>query len=116
MQYGHRNDPAGLAANLADFDAFLPRLTGALGPGDLLAITADHGCDPTTPSSDHSREHVPLLLAGPDLPRGIDLGTRPAFADLGATLARLLGLPAPPHGADMGIVSSGSPRRHPQFR
>jgi phosphopentomutase len=85
--YGHRNDVAGYAANLERFDARLPGLLEALGQGDLLIITGDHGNDPSTPSTDHSREHVPLLLAGAGVRAGADLGTRPTFADLGQTLA-----------------------------
>ena len=86
-QYGHRNDPSGYAANLERFDRQLPNLVRQTRPGDLLVITADHGNDPTTPSTDHSREHVPLLLTGSNVRRGVDLGTRQTFADLGQTLA-----------------------------
>ncbi len=89
--WGHRNDAAGLAAALAAADAWVPRLLEALGEGDILVFTADHGCDPTTPSTDHTREHVPLLMAGPGLAR-VNLGRRETFADLAATLAELLGL------------------------
>jgi phosphopentomutase len=87
--FGHRNDPAGYAANLERFDARLARLLPALRPRDLLIVTADHGNDPTTPSTDHSREHVPLLIAGAAVPPGVDLGTRETFADLGQTIADL---------------------------
>ncbi len=90
--WGHRNDAPGLAAALERVDAWLPGLLDALRPGDLLALTADHGCDPTTPSTDHSREHVPLLVTGPDLRGGIDLGRRDTFGDLGVSLQELLGL------------------------
>jgi phosphopentomutase len=90
--YGHRNDPEGYAANLERFDARLATLLPRIGPGDLLVITADHGNDPTTPSTDHSREYVPLLIAGPSVPAGVDLGTRESFADLGQTLAELFGV------------------------
>jgi len=97
-QYGHRNDPAGYAANLERFDArlaaFLPRLT----PGDLLIITADHGNDPTTPSTDHSREHVPVFAIGAAVRAGVDLGVRKTFADVGQTLADLFGVDPLPHG------------------
>jgi phosphopentomutase len=86
--YGHRNDVAGFAANLERFDAWLPSLLGALKPGDLLIVTADHGNDPATPSTDHSREHVPLLAAGPGVRAGVDVGTRRTFADLGQTIAQ----------------------------
>ena len=90
--YGHRNDPAGYAANLERFDARLSALIPRIGIGDLLIITADHGNDPTTPSTDHSREHVPLLVFGPSVRAGVDLGTRRTFADLGQTLAELFGV------------------------
>ncbi len=90
--YGHRNDVAGYAANLERFDTRLARLLPRLGPADLVVITADHGNDPTTPSTDHSREYVPLLLAGSSVRAGVDLGTRPTFADLGQTLADLFGV------------------------
>jgi len=97
-QYGHRNDPAGYAANLERFDsrlsAFLPRLT----PRDLLIITADHGNDPTTPSTDHSREHVPVFAIGAAVRAGVDLGVRKTFADVGQTLADLFGVHPLPHG------------------
>jgi phosphopentomutase len=90
--YGHRNDPGGYAANLERFDARLATLLPRIGAGDLLIITADHGNDPTTPSTDHSREHVPLLVFGPSVRTGVDLGTRETFADLGQTLAELFGV------------------------
>ncbi len=88
-KYGHRNDPSGYAACVEAFDARLPELIGALDGGVLL-ITGDHGCDPTTPPTDHSRERTPLLAAG--LEGGPhDLGTRDSFSDLGQTVAELLG-------------------------
>jgi phosphopentomutase len=89
--YGHRNDTAGYAANLERFDARLAGLLPRLRRDDLLVITADHGNDPTTPSTDHSREHVPLLVTG-DRVKPIDLGTRASFADLGQTLAENFGV------------------------
>ncbi len=89
-KYGHRNDPAGYAACVEALDRRLPELIGALD-GGVLFLTGDHGCDPTTPSTDHSRERTPLLAAG--LPGDArDLGTRTTFADLGATVADLLGV------------------------
>jgi phosphopentomutase len=96
--YGHRNDVAGYAANLERFDARLPGVLSRLRPDDLLIITADHGNDPTTPSTDHSREHVPLLLHGPRVTAGVDLGTRETFADLGQTLAENFGIGPLTHG------------------
>jgi phosphopentomutase len=93
-QYGHRNDVAGYAANLERFDARLAALLPALDQADLLVITADHGNDPTTPSTDHSREYVPLLVYGGAVRAGTDLGTRSTFADLGQTLADAFAVPA----------------------
>jgi phosphopentomutase len=90
--YGHRNDTAGYAANLERFDARLGALLPALRADDLLMITADHGNDPTTPSTDHSREHVPLLVAGAGVRAGVDLGTRSTFADVAQTLAAYFGI------------------------
>jgi phosphopentomutase len=93
-QYGHRNDVAGYAANLERFDARLTALLPALDQADLLVITADHGNDPTTASTDHSREYVPLLVYGGAVRAGTDLGTRSTFADLGQTLADAFAVPA----------------------
>ncbi|BDG04606.1 phosphopentomutase [Anaeromyxobacter oryzae] len=92
MLYGHRNDPVGYARALEELDRALPRLVGKLRPGELLALTADHGCDPTTPSTDHSREYVPLVVHAADGGGG-SLGTRGSFADLGATVADYFGVP-----------------------
>jgi phosphopentomutase len=91
-QYGHRNDPAGYAANLERFDARLSRLLPRLREQDLLIVTADHGNDPTTPSTDHAREYVPLFAVGASVRPGIDLGTRQTFADLGQTVAEIFGV------------------------
>lgn len=91
-QYGHRNDVRGFAENLERFDRRLGRLLPLIRDDDLLVITADHGNDPTTPSTDHSREHVPVLLYGARVRRGADLGTRTSFADLGQTLAEVFGV------------------------
>lgn len=90
-RYGHRNDPSGFAMALREFDSRLPGVLDVLRPGDLLLLTADHGNDPTTPGTDHSREHVPLLAYGPRLARGVNLGIRRTFADLGQTVAEALG-------------------------
>lgn len=91
MLYGHRNDPAGYAAALEYFDSRLPEITNTLADGDLLIITADHGCDPTTPSTDHSREYIPLLVYGANV-KPVALGTRTSFADIGATACKWLGV------------------------
>jgi len=90
--YGHRNDVAGYAANLERFDARLGPLFDRLEATDLLIITGDHGNDPSTPSTDHSREFVPVLLAGAGVRAGMDIGTRGSFADLGQTLAANFGV------------------------
>jgi phosphopentomutase len=97
-QYGHRNDVAGYAANLERVDAGLAEVARRLRPDDLLVVTADHGNDPTTPSTDHSREHVPLLIAGDRVPAARDLGTRSTFADLGQTVAENFGVGPLRHG------------------
>jgi phosphopentomutase len=96
--YGHRNDVGGYAANLERFDARLAGLLPKLRPSDLLVVTADHGNDPTTPSTDHSREYVPLMVAGAAVRAGVDLGTRPTFADLGQTIADVFRVDPLPHG------------------
>jgi phosphopentomutase len=90
--YGHRNDPAGFARALAEFDGWVPRLRAALAPGDLWLVTADHGNDPTGPGTDHTRELVPLFAVGDRARPGIDLGTRETFADVAATAAEWLRL------------------------
>jgi phosphopentomutase len=91
-QYGHRNDVEGYAMNLERFDARLADLLPQLRTTDLLIVTADHGNDPTTASTDHAREYVPLLVTGAHVRRGVDLGTRRTFADVGQTLAELFGV------------------------
>ncbi|MHB0877231.1 MAG: phosphopentomutase [Anaerolineae bacterium] len=98
MLFGHRNDVAGFAAALAEFDAGLAQVLPLFTGDDALFITADHGGDPTTTSTDHAREYVPLLCYGPALAAGVDLGVRATFADLGATVAEFLGMPAPSSG------------------
>jgi len=90
--YGHRNDVEGFAKAVQAFDQRLPEVLGVLRPGDLLCLTADHGNDPTRPGTDHTREHVPLLAYGPRLARGVNLGTRRSFADLGQTTAEAFGV------------------------
>ncbi len=98
MDWGHRNDPAGFARGLNEFDARLPEIIRKLRPDDILFITADHGCDPTTVSTDHSREYVPLLVYGEPIQPGINLGIRQTFADLGQTVAEYLDVRATPAG------------------
>jgi phosphopentomutase len=92
MLFGHRLDARGFGAALEEFDRWLPQLLAELAPGDLLMITADHGCDPTTPGTDHSREYVPLLVWSPTMKSGSELGTRRSFADVAATIAQGFGL------------------------
>ena len=97
-QYGHRNDVAGYAAHLEHVDARLGRILERGAPDDAFIVTADHGNDPTTPSTDHSREYVPLFVVGPMVRAGVDLGTRATFADLGQTLCDWFGVPPVAHG------------------
>jgi phosphopentomutase len=99
MLYGHRNNVEGYAQALRDFDARIPELIDTIRENDMLVITADHGCDPTTPSTDHSREYVPILVYGKTLKKGVNLGVRTTFADLGATIAEILHLQFPRWGA-----------------
>ena len=89
--YGHRNNVEGYAKALEDFDAWLPALYGKLTEADLLILTADHGCDPTTPSTDHSREYVPLLVYRPRKQEGLNLGLRATLSDVGQTVAENFG-------------------------
>ena len=96
--FGHRNDPRGYGQDLEQIDAAMRAVVARLESGDLVMITADHGNDPTTPSTDHSREFVPLLVAGPEVAGGIDLGIRPTFADVGATVAAVFGAAPPAAG------------------
>ena len=86
MVYGHRNDVAGYARAMTAFDRRLGELLPLLGEEDLLIITADHGCDPATPSTDHSREYTPMIAYGKKVKTGVNLGTRESFADIGATV------------------------------
>jgi phosphopentomutase len=108
MLYGHRNDSLGFARALEEFDAGLPLMLAAMREGDALLITADHGCDPTTPSTDHTREYVPLVAYGEPFGAGIDLGTRETFSDIACTVADLLGIPHEFPGTS--CVASGSSR------
>ncbi|MDR3288729.1 MAG: phosphopentomutase [Peptococcaceae bacterium] len=110
MLYGHRNDVEGYARALEEFDARLPEIMAGLEEEDLLVITADHGCDPSTPSTDHSREYAPLLVYGKKLSAGVSLGTRASFADLGATVAEHLRIPALEHGNSFYHLIEGGKR------
>jgi phosphopentomutase len=92
--HGHRRDPAGYATALEAFDARLPEIHAALEPGDVVVITADHGCDPTWPGSDHTREQVPILAFGPSAGAG-SIGRRDSFADIAAAVALHLQLEPP---------------------
>ena len=91
QQFGHRNDVEGYGAALEQFDAWVPQFEASLSAGDLAIFTADHGCDPTTPSTDHSREYVPLLVSGPNVRRGVNLGLRATLSDIGQTVAANFG-------------------------
>lgn len=91
QSFGHRNDPAGYAGALENFDRQLPRILAALGPDDAIVLTADHGNDPTTPSTDHSRERVPLLIRGERIDP-VSLGERDSFTELGVSVTELLGV------------------------
>ncbi len=91
MKWGHRNDVDGYARGLREFDERLPEIMSEMKEEDVLIITADHGCDPTTPSTDHSREYVPMLIYGKPVRAGVNLGTRSTFADIGQTVADMLG-------------------------
>ena len=97
-QFGHRNDAPGYAANLERFDGRLMHLLPSLRHRDMLIVTADHGNDPSTPSTDHSREYVPLMVFGAGVTAGTDLGTRETYADLGQSVAELFGAAPLPHG------------------
>ena len=92
-KYGHRNDPEGFAGALEEFDRRLPEMMELMNPGDLMIITADHGCDPCfLQTTDHSREYIPIMAWTPGMTKAVDLGTRNTFADIGATCADWLGL------------------------
>jgi phosphopentomutase len=97
MLYGHRRDVPGYAAALEAFDRRLPEALAKLRLGDLMVLTADHGCDPTYKGTDHTRERVPVLCYGPDLPHA-SFGIRPTFADIGETVAAHLGIAPGLHG------------------
>ncbi len=103
MLYGHRNDFKGFCQALKEFDEFLPRLKERLRAGDILIITSDHGCDPTAPGTDHTREYVPLLVYGKGCRKGVNLGTRETFSDMAATLAELFRI----EGIENGVSFAG---------
>lgn len=103
-EYGHRNNPEGYAQALEEFDQRLPEILESLSPNDILIITADHGCDPTTPSTDHSREYVPLLIYGAKVKQGLNLGIRNTFADVGATITELLQVNPTLYGESMAKI------------
>ena len=105
QSFGHRNDPDGYAGALERFDQRLPDIISALEEDDVLIVTADHGNDPTTPSTDHSREQVPILVTGSRVRQGVDLGVRSSFADCGATVAELLAVPAPRTGISFAEIA-----------
>ena len=92
MVFGHRNNVAGYAQALTEFDTWLGGFIERMKEDDICIITADHGCDPSTPSTDHSREHTPMLILGRGIRKGVDLGTRASFADIGATVLEALGI------------------------
>lgn len=103
MLYGHRNDPRGYAEALMSFDAALPSLESHLTHEDLFILTADHGNDPTTPGTDHTREYVPILMKTPTkgVPKPFSLGIRESFCDVAATLTHALDLPRWPLGVSL---------------
>ena len=92
-KFGHRRDPKGYGENIEKFDARVPEILEHMADDDVLFITADHGNDPTAPGTDHTREYVPVIAYGKNLKQGVDLGVRASFADLGATVCDLLGVP-----------------------
>jgi len=98
MIYGHRNDPRGYADALEEFDSYIPEIQKRLKPTDLVIVTGDHGVDPTTPGTDHSREYVPLLAFGPQVRHNIDLGIRESLGDIAGTLAEIFSLEPQPIG------------------
>jgi len=100
MLYGHRNNARGYADCLEEFDKRLPEIMNLLGPKDILILTADHGCDPTFPTTDHTREYIPLLVYGKSVKPGVNLKTRNSFSDIGATIGKLFDTRPPAKGTD----------------
>jgi phosphopentomutase len=103
--YGHRNDVEGYAGAIEEFDRWLPGLEGAMRADDLAILTADHGCDPTTPSTDHSREYTPLIVFGPHAKEGVDLGLRGTLSDIGQTVAQNFGTSIENGTSFLGAIS-----------
>lgn len=97
-KFGHRNNPQGYADALVEFDNYLPKILADMNDNDLLIITADHGNDPTFPGTDHTREYVPILLAGAAVKAGTNIGVRPTFSDVAATIADIFDIVAPSQG------------------
>ncbi|MFA5676403.1 MAG: phosphopentomutase, partial [Christensenellales bacterium] len=107
--YGHRNDVEGYKNALEMFDKRVPELLGALNGDDIIIFTADHGCDPTTPSTDHSREYVPVLAYGKKVAPDTSIGTRETFADIAATAADFFGLEGWKSGKSFyGLITGGN--------
>ena len=98
MLYGHRNDPIGSARALEEFDNKLPEIMSLLRDDDILIITADHGCDPVTPSTDHSREYIPILIYGKNIKENVNIGIRDTYADISATILDIYGFEKLPYG------------------
>ncbi len=92
MVYGHRNNVVGYAQALEEFDSRLPEILALMKDDDVLILTADHGCDPVSKSTDHSREYVPLLVYGKGIKKGVNLGTRECFCDIGKTILDFFGV------------------------
>jgi phosphopentomutase len=107
MLWGHRNNYQDFARGLEEFDLRLSEVLDLLKSGDLLIITADHGCDPTTPSTDHSREYVPLLVYGKNVKRGVNLGIRRCFCDVAKTLAEIFNVKGTANGESFWEKISG---------
>ena len=98
MIYGHRRDVEGYARALEEVDRNLPTFMEAMGPEDLLILTADHGCDPTYKGTDHTREYIPILVWGKGIKENVNLGIRPTFADISATILDALDVENTIHG------------------
>ena len=98
MLYGHRNNIEGYAKALEEFDEKLPEIINSLKEDDILILTADHGNDPSTPSTDHSREYIPILIYGKKLKNNVDLGVRKTYSDISATILDIMELPSLENG------------------